>query len=55
MGLAGAGAANEDGVAPAIEEHAGCKFPHLALIDRRVGKDEAVKVFQNRELGAAKR
>src|SRR3546814_4127444 len=53
MGSAGAGAADEDGVALGVEERAGGQFAHLALIDRRVGEDEAVQVFQDREPGAA--
>src|SRR5438477_6508948 len=53
MGLAGAGSADEDGVAPVVEESAGCQLTDFALIDRCVGKDKAVEVFQHRELGAA--
>src|SRR5881392_256630 len=44
-------ACREDGVAPGIEESAGGEFAHLAFIDRRVGEDEAVEVFEHRELG----
>ena len=53
MGFAGAGAADEDGVALGVEEGAGGEFAHLAFIDRRVGEDEAVEILQDRELGAA--
>ena len=51
MGFSGAGSADEDGVAPGIKESAGGEFAHLAFIDRRVGEDEAVEVFEHRELG----
>src|SRR5436190_23479406 len=51
MGFSGAGSADEDGVAPGIEESAGGEFAHLALIDRHVGEDEAVEVFEHGELG----
>jgi hypothetical protein len=51
MGFAGAGSADEDSVAPGVEEGTGCEFPHLAPIDRGVGEDELVEVFQDRELG----
>ena len=53
MGFAGAGAADEDRVALGVQEGAGGKFAHLALIDRRVGEDELVEVFEDREPGAA--
>jgi hypothetical protein len=53
MGFAGAGAADEDGVALGVEERAGGEFAHLPFIDRRVGKDELVDVLEDRELGAA--
>jgi hypothetical protein len=35
MGFAGAGAADEDGVAPGVEEGAGGKLADQAFIDRR--------------------
>ena len=53
MGFAGAGAADEDGVALGVQEGAGGEFANLPLIDRRVGEDEAVEVFEDRELGPA--
>lgn len=53
MGFAGAGAADEDGVAPGVEEGAGGKLADQAFIYRRIGEDEAVEVFQDREPGAA--
>ena len=52
MGFAGAGAADEDGVALGVEEGAGGELAHLALIDRRIGEDEPVEVLEHRELGA---
>jgi len=52
MGFAGSGAADEDGVALGVQEGADGKLAHLALVDRCVGEDEAVQVFQDRELGA---
>src|SRR3954463_5908933 len=53
MGFAGAGAADEDGVALGIEEGSGGKFAHHAGIDRGVGKDEFVDVLEDGEPGAA--
>jgi len=51
MRFARAGSADEDSVALGIQEDAGREFPHLALIDRRVGEDELVQVLEHRELG----
>src|ERR1035441_5439871 len=48
-----AGAADEDRVAPGVEESAGGEFAHLALIDRRIGEDERVQVLEDGELGPA--
>lgn len=53
MGFAGSSAANEDRVALGVEEGAGGELAHLALIDRCVGEDERVEVFEHGELGAA--
>src|SRR5580693_8854197 len=53
MGLAGAGAPDEDCVALGVQEGAGSEFAHLPFIDRRVGKDELVHILENRELGSA--
>ena len=53
MRFARAGSADEDAVALGVQEGAGREFPHLALIDRRVGEDELVQVLEHRELGAA--
>ncbi len=53
MGLAGAGAPDEDCVALGVQEGAGSEFAHLPFIDRRVGEDELVDILQNRELGSA--
>src|SRR5208282_4263807 len=53
MGFAGAGAADEDGVALGVEEGTGGELSNQALIHRCVGEDELVEVFENREPGAA--
>src|SRR6185312_10399896 len=53
MGFAGARAADEDGVALGVQEAAGSKLAHLALVDRRVGEDERVEIFEHGEPGAA--
>jgi hypothetical protein len=53
MGLAGAGSADEDRVASGVEESAGREFAHLALVDRGIGEDERIEVFEDRELGPA--
>ena len=53
MGFAGAGAADEDGVAPGVEEGAGGEFAHLVGIDRRIDKDERVEVLEDGEPGTA--
>ena len=51
MGFAGAGAADEDGVTLGVEERTGRQLTKLShLVDRRVGKDEAVEILQDREL-----
>src|SRR6266481_3225996 len=50
MGFAGARPADEDGVALGIQESAGSEFAQLALIDRRVGEEEAVEILQYGEL-----
>jgi hypothetical protein len=53
MGFAGAGAADEDGIALGIQECACGEFTNLAFIDRGIAEDERVQVFENRELGPA--
>jgi hypothetical protein len=53
MGFPGSGAADKDRVALGVEEGAGSEFANLPFIDRRIGKDEAVDIFEDRELGAA--
>src|SRR5271163_4872905 len=53
MGFAGAGSADEDRIALGVEEGAGGEFAHLALINRRIGEDELVEVFEDWELGSA--
>jgi hypothetical protein len=53
MCLSGAGAADEDSIAFSIEEGAAGEFAQLALVDRGLGEDERVKVFEDWELGPA--
>src|ERR1700728_1021981 len=53
MVFAVSGSADKDYVALCIEEGAGGQFAHLAFVDRRVGEDELIQVFQHRELGTA--
>src|SRR5450759_2318907 len=53
MGFAGAGAADKDRIALGVQEFAGGEFAYQPLIDRRIGEDELVEVFENRELGPA--
>ncbi len=53
MGFAGAGAADEDCVALGVQEGAGGEFTNLPFIDRRIGKDERVDIFEDWELGPA--
>jgi hypothetical protein len=53
MGFAGARAADKDSAALGIKKRAGREFAHLALVDRRVGKDEFVQILQHREFGSA--
>ena len=50
MGFAGAGTADKDGVALGVQEHASCQLTSLSLVHRRVGEDEAVEIFQHRDL-----
>ncbi len=52
MGFAGSGAADEDRIAFGIEESAGGEFANLPFIDRRIGEDELVEIFEDRELGS---
>jgi hypothetical protein len=53
MGFACAGSADEDRVAPDVEESASGEFANLAFIDRGIGKDERVEILEDRELGSA--
>jgi hypothetical protein len=53
MGFAGAGAADEDRIALGVEEDASGEFAHLPFIDRRIGEDEFIEIFENRKLGSA--
>ena len=53
MGFAGAGPADEDRIALGIEEGAGGEFANLSFIDRRIGEDELVEIFEDGELGTA--
>ena len=52
MGFAGSGAADEDCIAFGVEESAGGEFANLPFIDRRIGEDELVEIFEDRELGS---
>ena len=53
MGFAGAGAADEDGVALGIQKRAGGEFRNQSRIDGGVSEDEFIQVLEDRELGAA--
>src|SRR5260221_735530 len=53
MVFPGAGPADEDGIALGVEEGAGGEFANLSFIDRRIGEDELVEIFEDGELGAA--
>jgi hypothetical protein len=53
MSLSSAGAADEDSVALGVEESAGGEFAQLALVDRGLGEDERIEVFEDWELGPA--
>ena len=48
MGFAGAGAADEDCIALSVQEGAGGEFANLPFIDRRIGEDERVDIFEVR-------
>jgi len=48
MGFTGSGAADEDRIAFGVEEGAGGKFANLPFIDRRIGEDELVEIFEDR-------
>src|SRR5471030_3030388 len=53
MGFAGSGTADEDRIAFGVEESAGGEFANLPFIDRRIGEDELVEIFEDRELGSS--
>ena len=53
MGFAGAGTADEDGIALGIQERTGGAFTNQSGIDGGVGEGEFVQVLEDRELGAA--
>jgi hypothetical protein len=53
MGLSGARATDEYGIALGVQEYAGGQFANLTLVDRRVGEHELIEVLEHRELGAA--
>jgi hypothetical protein len=44
MRFAGAGSANQDGVALLGQERPGCQSANQALVDRRFGEGEAVEI-----------
>ena len=52
MGFTGSGAADKDRISFGVEEGAGGKFANLPFIDRRIGEDELVEMFEDRELGS---
>ena len=49
MGFSGAGAADEDCITFGIQEAAGGELADLPFIDRRIGEDERVDIFEDRE------
>jgi hypothetical protein len=51
MALAGAGTADEDGVALLGKEGAGCQLAYQGLVDRRAVKAEVVDILGQRQLG----
>src|SRR5450759_1960853 len=53
MRLAGTGAADKDRIALGVEEGAGGELANLPFVDRSIGEDELVQIFENWELGAA--
>ncbi len=53
MGFSGASPADEDRIALGVEEAAGGKLTYLTFVDWRVGEDELVEIFEDRELGSA--
>ena len=53
MGFSGARPADEDRITPGVEEAAGGKLTYLTFVDWRVGEDELVEIFEDRELGSA--
>src|ERR1700675_4685479 len=53
MGFAGSGAADEDRIAFGEVEGAGGEVANLPFIDRRIGEDELVEIFEDRELGSS--
>ena len=44
---------DEDRIAFGVEEGAGGEFAYLPFIDRSIGEDELVEIFEDRELGSA--
>src|SRR4051794_6028200 len=51
MRFAGAGSADQDGVALLGQKGPGCQAADQALVDRRFGKGEAVEILGERQLG----
>ena len=54
MGLAGAGAADEDDVSGLFEEAAGVEIPDQCFVDLGFREAEGIQILMNRELGNAK-
>ena len=53
MGFAGAGSADEDGVALGVQESAGGELANLPFVDWRIGEHELVEILEDGELGPA--
>jgi hypothetical protein len=53
MGFAGARAPDEDRIALGVKEGTGGEFANLSFVDRRIGEDELVEIFEDGELGTA--
>ena len=53
MRFAGTGSADEDHVAPCIQERARGEFANPIFINWRVGEDELANILQDRKFGAA--
>jgi len=52
MGFAGAGSADEDGVALGVQESAGGELANLPFVDWRIGEHELVEILETGNLPA---